>query len=266
MPSLVDDLKEFLKQKKVDTSTFISQVLKEKELSDAFRKSLLDTTDLIGRARQLPEGVLSKITKVDLVDLITEISSVKVIDTLSLLNEIMKVDLIDNITSLGTLNLLNTVNLIKSISSVDSITSIGEIVKINDPVLQSPNISAVKKEVYLNVPAGEELLDTKINGSGKVIIIYFQASSAAALTWLKPRLYCDGNMILPFDAYFDGWYSAIKNSTNGIYFSNYDTPSLKYYLAVALPYPFKTSLQFGFFNGDTSDHISVVSACYETLS
>jgi len=110
--SIVDEIIEALKGKKTlqATNELIEQLKNERALFDRFRNAGLTATteDLQGRARLRPEGILSKIEKVDLIDLIEKINLIKLIEEITHIGTIDKITTIDNLQH-GTLTLLEKI-------------------------------------------------------------------------------------------------------------------------------------------------------------
>lgn len=104
MSNLIDEIRKALKGEK--KSEFIDQLLKEKSLYDALKKTgiTIEAEDTRERAVLRPYGVLSKVQKIDQIDvveLINKISEITTLKTLETLSEVTKIKNIENIKSIG---------------------------------------------------------------------------------------------------------------------------------------------------------------------
>jgi len=111
--NLIDEIRKALKGER--KSEFIDQLLKEKELYDALKKTgiTVEAEDTRERAVLRPYGVLSKVQKIDQIDVvelinkITEITTLKTLETLSEVTNIKNVESIDLIKRIGSINFAN---------------------------------------------------------------------------------------------------------------------------------------------------------------
>ena len=97
--SLVDKVIEWLKNANQEQrNTFMEQFKNEKDLFEELRKAGLSptVTDPQSRASQKPNELLSKQTKIDLIDLITEISHITAIDVITSIGNIDNIKVIRN--------------------------------------------------------------------------------------------------------------------------------------------------------------------------
>jgi len=115
--------------------------------------------------------------------------------------------------------------------------------------IEIPSVVSARQEVVLsNIPASTAAYDTLQVGAGETLIVIFGANSDAAMEALKPRILCDGNLILPFDSTFESWAYVVTATSPGIALGVWDGTNHLYVLIVTIPYPFKRSLQVGFYN------------------
>ena len=120
--------------------------------------------------------------------------------------------------------------------------------------IQIPNATTARQYQVLNVPHTSELLDTIQYGSGELIIAIFVVENDNSRSCLRPRIYCDGNSILPFDLPFVEWHHIVGVTTaEGINFGLYDETNHEYSIIVVLPLDFKRSIQIGFYNEHATD-------------
>lgn len=117
-----------------------------------------------------------------------------------------------------------------------------------------PNSAGARQYQLLNVGATSELLDTIQVGAGETLVIVFYSSNAAAIL-LQPRVYCDGVSVLPFDFALNQWFSVlgyVASATAGYggscFYVHWDSTNTNYVLLVCVKYPFKRSLQIGYYN------------------
>lgn len=151
--SLIEEIRKALKGK--NKNQFIEQILKEKALYDALKKTgiTIQAEDTRERAVLRPYGVLSKVQKIDQIDLIelikkiTEITTLKTLETLSEVTNIKNVesiDLIDQITQISELTTLQTLSEVTNIKNVESIDLIDQITEIQ-------KISRIKDVPFMNI-------------------------------------------------------------------------------------------------------------------
>jgi cytoskeletal protein CcmA (bactofilin family) len=136
-------------------------------------------------------------------------------------------------------------------------------------IIEIPNAVGVRSEVALEqIPARTSVYDTTQYGSGRTIAIYFFAGSAWARDYLYPRVLVDGVSILPYDNDFDSWQTFMLTERvgfEGIALTKYEVGMAV--LAVTLRFPFKRTLQVGFYNAHPTEAINgVVSYSYEKIS
>jgi len=137
--------------------------------------------------------------------------------------------------------------------AVMSIESVGDVpVSGTLNTIEIPNMSLGRSDQWLeNIPAGTAVYDTEQLGSGELLMAIFYANSLADMDNLRPRIVCDGNQTLPFDAAFDVWYDLfIGENTPGITLGKWDATNQYYTIVVTLPLQFKRSLKIGFYNQD----------------
>ena len=116
-------------------------------------------------------------------------------------------------------------------------------------VVEIPSLSAARQAQTLDVPAQSALYDTAQVGSGEILIVVFTCDSDAASSQLHPRILCDGASVLPVDCAFDIWEATlISSDTLGICLGKWDTTGHIYTIVVVVPYPFKRTLEVGFYN------------------
>jgi hypothetical protein len=134
--------------------------------------------------------------------------------------------------------------------------------------IQIPSMTATRQKLTLTLGAGVEGYDTPQAGAGEVLIIMFYATAASDKSSLIPRVKCDGAQVLPFDYTMAGWNdNFVSASTPGITIGKWDTTGNVYCLVVTVPYPFKRSLEVGFYNSDLiNSHTGYIAYSYKKIS
>jgi len=122
--------------------------------------------------------------------------------------------------------------------------------------IEVPSAIATREYVTLDVPASSELLDTLQPGSGGLLFAFFYAGTADGVNNLRPRIYCDGESVLPRDATLATWSIHVTAASQGICLGWWSTSENQYNLIVVIHYPFKRSLQLGFYNQHASNAIT----------
>ena len=133
--------------------------------------------------------------------------------------------------------------------------------------IEIPSVVATRQNPSLTVPAGQTVYDTIQEGAGRVLIVYFRAGTAAARDGLVPRILCDGVSVLPFNSNFTWWHDYIISETcPGITFTKWDEANNRYVICVTVPYPFKRSLQIGYYNEGAVQVVDNIGYSYEKIS
>jgi len=147
MSSLIDEIRKALKGEK--KNEFIDQLLKEKELYDALKKTgiTIEAEDTRERAVLRPYGVLSKVQKIDQIDVVELINKISEITTLKTLQTLSEVTNIKNIES---------VDLIDEITKIENIKSIGNAPIFQNPVRNPFFLSGLSDWSYQNVTLTED--------------------------------------------------------------------------------------------------------------
>jgi hypothetical protein len=129
---LITQIMKRLKGSPQARADFIQQLINEQDLYNTLKDSgvTTDISDPQARARNQPFGVLSAVQKINLVDLITEITTIKNIDLVAAITNIA------NLASLDLIDLITRIALIDRITLIDTITSITTIGKIRSAQIE----------------------------------------------------------------------------------------------------------------------------------
>jgi hypothetical protein len=134
--------------------------------------------------------------------------------------------------------------------------------------IEIPNVAGIRRTGAITVVAQTEELDTIQLGAGRLLYAAFYAGSANDRDDLIPRLYCDGVNVMPFDNTMATQQTLFITATSpGVTIGVWDTTNHYYTIIVTSPFPFKRSLQLGFFNDDLAANRSgFVYYVYEKIS
>jgi hypothetical protein len=126
-----------------------------------------------------------------------------------------------------------------------------------------PNAISVHQATSIAVVAQQSAYLPLIVGAGKTIMVHFQImGSPTSLANLAPKILCDGVQVLPFSTALSSWYANyIGSGGTEIRIGAWNTSANYYSLVVSVKYPFKRSLQVGWYNGHATDtlygHVAV---------
>ena len=133
--------------------------------------------------------------------------------------------------------------------------------------VEIPSVSGVRQFIQLPVPADTELLDTIQLGVGELLYCLFYAGTEADASYLFPRIYCDGNTQMPIDTGMTAWTSYLGTVSHSPGICKGGWADIYYVLIVTIPYPFRRSLQIGFYNSDAANpHTGRVAYNYKRIA
>jgi len=120
-----------------------------------------------------------------------------------------------------------------------------------------PAKTSVRRQQVLDVPPITELYDTIQEGVGETLFILWRVISVTSRDYLTPRLRIDGDNVLPEWQTITEWRGHILgDGGTGFKFGVYDTTNDYYALMCTVNYPFRRSLEVGFYNTHTSTTLS----------
>lgn len=115
--------------------------------------------------------------------------------------------------------------------------------------MEIPNIAGARQATQLTIPPLSEVYDTIRYGTGKLLICIFHALGSGVRSSLWPRIRIDGIQILPWDTFMKNWeYYIISSNSLGICLGKWDETNDIYTIMVMVPYPFKRTLEIGYYN------------------
>jgi hypothetical protein len=133
--------------------------------------------------------------------------------------------------------------------------------------IEIPALSSTRQAQTLNVPSASEVYDTVQLGTGELLICIFRVEGVNARDYLIPRIRCDGVQILPFDDTIRHWHDwFVTQSSPGICIGVWDTSANEYSIIVAVQYPFRRTLEVGYYNTYTSALTGTVGYSYKKIS
>lgn len=135
-------------------------------------------------------------------------------------------------------------------------------------VVEIPSTVGVRQAAQLIVSPGSEVYDAVQYGNGKLLICIFHVQGANSNVFLRPRIRIDGAQVMPFDYALDKWNGFLVSSDSlGICIGKWDTTNNLYALIVTVPYPFKRTLEVGYYNESTATTFyPYVGYVYEKIS
>ena len=115
--------------------------------------------------------------------------------------------------------------------------------------IEIPSVTTARQFVHLeNIGTETAKYDTTQVGAGETLIVMFIVNSDEDRDTLRPRILCDGQLVLPMDITMYTWNERVSVSTPGITIGAYNETDKRYVLVVTVPFPFKRTLQVGFYN------------------
>jgi hypothetical protein len=117
--------------------------------------------------------------------------------------------------------------------------------------IEIPATSSKGEYTFTGIPATTEQVVT-ISGAGTLLHAVFYFATSSPLTALYPRIYADGNLVLPRDTTIASWNATHKDCREGIQLGIYDTTNTLYSLVVTMPIKFTRELKIGYYNSSGS--------------
>ena len=116
--------------------------------------------------------------------------------------------------------------------------------------IEIPSLSGARQYVHItDVGAGSAKYDTAQVGAGELLIAIFSVNSTEDRDDLQPRIRCDGQDVMPIHTNFLNWHDEeITATTPGITLGVWSDALPGYVIVVTIPFPFKRSLELGFYN------------------
>ena len=115
--------------------------------------------------------------------------------------------------------------------------------------IEIPSLGAARQMQTLNVPPESGLYDTLQVGAGELLIAIFKVSNDDSRDNLEPRVRVDGVDVMPWHTTFFNWNDILVNQyCPGITIGVWDTTGFNYSIIVTIAFPFKRSIEVGFYN------------------
>jgi hypothetical protein len=127
--------------------------------------------------------------------------------------------------------------------------------------IEIPATSSKGEYNLTSIPAyGEQVIT--IVGSGTLLHAVFYFATSSPLNVIYPRIYADGNLVLPRDTTIASWYWTHKDCREGIQLGIYDATNVAYSLVVTMPIKFTRELKIGYYNNSSSTQSAYVAFTY----
>jgi len=136
-------------------------------------------------------------------------------------------------------------------------------------IIEIPSVSSIRQHVTNGaIVATTSWYDTIRYGAGNLLYVNWSCLTDAAVARLHPLIRCDGNSVFPIIATIGAIYgSFVGESHEDIEITKWDANGHNYAMACTIRYPFKRSLELGFYNSDpVNPHQGTICYSWKQIS